>query len=96
MPPTTGNGGPTSAGAFPPPGEGCQIPIPPQHEQWRGKILFLEVFAGYGVLTATLKGCGLPTLPPDEYFLGGTDFSDRREVQKLREWLEAMVETQER
>ena len=53
--------------------------------------MFLEVFAGYGVLTATLKGCGLPTLPPDEYFLGGTDFSDRREVQKLRDWLEALV-----
>ena len=39
--------------------------------QWQRNVLFLEVFAGEGVLTATLKGAGLPTLPPDEFFWGG-------------------------
>ena len=56
--------------------------------QWWQNIVFLEIFAGEGVLTATLRGCGIPALPPDEFFWGGTDFADRHEVDKLKAWLQ--------
>ena len=61
--------------SLPPPGMGCDIQFTPRQaasaEPWQWNVLFLEVFAGEGVLTATLKGAGLPTLPPDEFFWGG-------------------------
>ena len=70
--------GPDSAPGYPPPDEGCNIQIPPRQAAavsprpsptapWQRNILFLEIFAGEGVLTATLKGMGLPTIPPDEF-----------------------------
>ena len=38
------------------------------------------------------EGPGRPHSPPYEFFWGGTNFADRQEVDRLKSWLEEMVE----
>ena len=40
----------------------------------RRQVVFAEIFAGSGVLTAEVEASGIEVRPPDEFATGGTDF----------------------
>ena len=84
-----------SAPKYPPPGEGCTIgnpsgSPPPSDDSIRTKRkVFLEIFAGKGGLSATLREVsGIHVLPPDEFKWGGTDFTKSSAANGLNIWIE--------
>ena len=50
-------------------------------------VLFVEIFAGSGRLTAAVKRAGMSVLPPDEAAMGGTDFLSASSVDELMDWV---------
>ena len=47
-------------------------------------VIVLELFAGSGGLSRTVAAAGIPTLPPDEFESGGTDFRNRKSIEGLK------------
>ena len=54
--------------------------------------MFVELFAGKGLLSNAVVKEGVPTMKPDDLASGGTDFADHKEVEQLKtrllEWHE--------
>ena len=48
------------------------------------EVLFLEVFAGKGVLTAAVRRVGVKTAPPQDLDTGGADFLKPSAVEALK------------
>ena len=48
------------------------------------RCLFCEFFAGKGSLTYAVEAAGVPARSPEDLASGGTDFADKKAVDKLR------------
>ena len=47
-------------------------------------IIFLELFAGKGILSRAVIAAGIPSLPPNEFQSGRTDFRNKLSVEALQ------------
>ena len=57
-------------------------------------VKFVELFAGAAGLTSAVDSAGLPVLPPNEVDLGGTDFRDPEQVEKLKQLMRELAEAE--
>ena len=55
------------------------------------QAVFVELFAGTGVLTKAVANLGVHTETPNEFEAGGTDFRERKQVEALQEHLHGLA-----
>ena len=54
-------------------------------------VRFLELFAGKGRRSYTVRAAGGTVLPPEDYMTGGFDFRKAKDVDNLKEWFTGQI-----